>query len=62
MKWKRPRAVGFAMVDGFEDGGGVMPEAVESKSSRWQLKYFWNVHPENWGKIFQLDERIFENR
>ena len=20
-----------------------------NRSRRWQLKYFWNVHPENWG-------------
>ena len=26
----------------------------------WQLKYFWNFHPENWGRWTQFDEHIFQ--
>ena len=31
------------------------------KLSRWwQLKYFWNFHPENWGRWTHFDEHIFQ--
>ncbi len=26
----------------------------------WQLKYFWNFHPENWGNDSHFDEHIFQ--
>ena len=26
----------------------------------WQLKYFWNFHPENWGRWTHFDEHIFQ--
>ncbi len=26
----------------------------------WQLKYFWNFHPELWGRWTQFDEHIFQ--
>ncbi len=26
----------------------------------WQLKYVWNVHPENWGRWTHFDEHIFQ--
>ncbi len=26
----------------------------------WQLKYFWNFHPDPWGFMIQFDEHIFQ--
>ena len=30
------------------------------KLGGWQLKYIWNVHPENWESFIQFDEHIFQ--
>ena len=29
-------------------------------SERWQRKYFWNFHPENWGRWTHFDDHIFQ--
>ena len=34
-------------------------KSIQRSISRWwQLKYFWNFHPENWGRWTQFDEHI----
>ena len=41
--------------------GGHHFSSYRHVSSRWwQLKYFWNFHPENWGFMIQFDEHIFQ--
>ena len=32
----------------------------ECKTGWWQLKCFWNFHPENWGRWTRFDEHIFQ--
>ena len=32
----------------------------DSNTGWWQLKYFWNFHPEPWGRWTQFDEHIFQ--
>ena len=34
---------------------------INPPSSWWQLQYFWNFHPENWGNDPQFDEHIFQH-
>ena len=30
-----------------------------SMSRWWQFKYFWNFHPENWGRLYTILIHIF---
>ena len=39
---------------------GEILEFRNYKSRWWQLKDFWNFHPEPWGNDFQFDEHMFQ--
>ncbi len=42
---------------------GVITPFITSRGPTlwWQLKYFWNFHPEPWGNLINLTVRIFFN-
>ena len=40
--------------------GKIEPSRKPEKSRWWQLKYFFNFHPENWGRWTHFDEHIFQ--
>ena len=38
----------------------VYPVLYTTYTRWWQLKYFWNFHPELWGRWTQFDEHSFQ--